>query len=63
MPAIKARKTCCFIGRRDGVVGESGMGSVFKHCGLDSLIIVDGAVADELHLRNTRDGLVIPMPV
>jgi hypothetical protein len=37
------------------------MGRVFKHCGLNASVIVDGAVADELDLRNTRDGLEVWM--
>ena len=59
MPAIEARHACCFIGRRYGALVEGGMGRVFEHCGIDALVIVDGAVADELYLRNARDGLEV----
>jgi len=62
VPAIEARYTCCFISSQDEVLVEGAMGRVVKHCGLNALeLIVDGAVADELHLGNTRNGLEVWM--
>ena len=59
VPAIEGRHTRCFISRQDGVLVEGGMGRVFEHCGPDAHMIIDSAVANELYLRNARDGLVV----
>jgi hypothetical protein len=59
VPAIEARYAGCFVGGRDWVLVEGGVGGVLKHCGIDALVVVDCAVADELHLRNARDGLEV----
>jgi hypothetical protein len=40
---------------------EGGVGRVFERRGLEALVIVDGAVSNQLHLRNARDRLEVWM--
>jgi hypothetical protein len=40
---------------------EGGVGGVFERGGLEALVVVEGAVADELDLGNARDRLEVWM--
>lgn len=53
MPADEAR---CAWGVITGLV-ERGMGGVFERYNGNAFVVVYGAVADKLHLRNARNGL------
>lgn len=57
VPAVEARRACCLVGGGEGRLVEGGVGGVLEHCGLEALVVVHGAVADELHLGHARDGL------
>jgi len=77
MPSVKACDAFCLISGSDGRLVECGVGRVFERRALQTLVIVDGSVADELYLRYARDGLevwmedgflgrlglVVPMPI
>jgi hypothetical protein len=62
-PAVEARDAWCLVGGRDGRLVEGGVRRVFERRGLEALVIVDGAVANQLHLRNARDRLEVWMVV
>ena len=55
VPAVEARDTSVLVGGRDGRLVEGSMVGVLERRGLEALVIVDGAVANELHLRHAWD--------
>jgi hypothetical protein len=59
VPAVEARDAGCVVCGRDGGLVEGGVGGVFERGGREALVVVDGAVADELDLRDARDGLEV----
>ena len=61
VPAVEARDARCLVGRRDGGLVEGRVGRVLERRGLEALVIVDGAVANQLHLRNARNRLEVWM--
>ena len=61
VPAVEARDAGVLVGGRDGRLVEGSMVGVLERRGLEALVIVDGAVADELHLRHARDRFEIWM--
>jgi hypothetical protein len=40
---------------------EGGVGGMLEGCALEALVVVDGAVADELHLGHAGDRLEVWM--
>ena len=77
VPAVEARDAERGVFGGDGRLVERGVGGVLERRGLEALVVVHGAVADELHLGHARDrlevwmedglfgrlGLVVPVPV
>ena len=61
MPAVEARDAGCFVGGGDGGFVEGGVGGVFEGGEGEALVVVDGAVADELHLGHAGDRLEVWM--
>ena len=61
VPAIEARDARCLIGGRDWSLVEGRVGRVLERRCLEALVIVDGAVANQLHLRHARDRLEVWM--
>ena len=59
VPAVEARDAGCVLCGRDGRLVEGGVGGVFERGGREALVVVDGAVADELDLRDARDRLEV----
>ena len=55
VPAVKARNAGSLVGRRDDCLVEGCMGSGPQCDALDAIVVIDGAIADELHLRHARD--------
>ena len=50
VPVVEACCASSLISRQDGYLMEGGVGQVLKSGTLQAFIIVDSAVADELHL-------------
>ena len=61
MPAIEARDAGRLVGGRDGRPVEGGVGGVLERGTVEALVVVDGAVADELHLGHAGDRLEVWM--
>ena len=61
VPAVEARHASCLVLRRDDRLVEGRMRGVLKRGGLEALVIVYDAVADELHLRYAGDRLEVRM--
>ena len=59
MLEIKARDADRLVGGRDRRLVEGGVGGMLERSALEALVVVDGAVADELHLGHARDGLEV----
>ena len=59
VPAVEAGDAGCVVRGRDGGLVEGGVGGVFERGGREALVVVDGAVADELDLGDARDGLEV----
>ena len=55
VPAAEASDAGYLVDRRDGRLVEGGVGGVLECDALEALVVVYGAVDDELHLRNARD--------
>jgi hypothetical protein len=61
MPAIKAGDAGCLVGGRDGYLVEGGEGRTLERGTFEALVVVDGAVANGLHLEHPRDRLEVWM--
>jgi len=61
VPAVEAGDAGCRVGGGDDRLVEGGVGGMLERGALEALVIVDGAVADELHLRHARDGFEVRM--
>ena len=59
VPAVEARDAGCLVRGGDGRLVEGGVGGVFERGGGEALVVVDGAVADELDLWDARDRLEV----
>ena len=61
MPAVEAGDAGCLVGGGDDRLVEGGVGGMPERGALEALVVVDSAVADELHLRDARNGLEVRM--
>lgn len=59
MPTIEARVPLRFVFRRNPGLMESGMRGVLELRLSETLMVVDGPVSDELHLRDMGDSLQV----
>ena len=59
MPTIEARVTLGFVLGRDAGLMERGVGGVLELGFSKPFVVVDGAIANELHLRNAGDCLQV----
>ena len=61
MPAVEAGDAGCLVGRGHDRLVEGSVRGMLEHGALEALVVVYGAIADELHLRHPRDGLEVRM--
>lgn len=61
VPPVEAREASLLVFRRDPGLMEGRVRRVLEHRLSEPLVVVHRSIADELHLRDARDGLKVGM--